>query len=130
MGQKIDQAKIETIRQEFLSGSTLRSLSGKHGVSLRSLADYSKNGEWEMQRKSQQLATGVEVLASAADKRVAAVVQRHHEDTKGVFDKLQMIADQASAFLADRKAELEKADFKDLASLLKLWSNRRVNCTT
>jgi hypothetical protein len=121
MTAPINSALIATIRQEFLGGESLRALAAKHGISLRTLASRSKNENWNQQRDLQRSATQLPAVAGAADRRAAQIAKDWKGRLGPLLDRTGEIADRVTELLS--QADLSGADFRDLATLLKLLTD-------
>jgi hypothetical protein len=118
MNLKMDPATAETCRQEFMAGTSLRDLAAKHGLSLRTLATYSRAGGWDAQRKLQRTATAVPALMEAVEARVEAVRGDWSARIAGLIENMGSVAERAGDLLARQK--FTGTDFRDLASLMRV----------
>lgn len=118
MGAKTDPALVAVMRQEFMAGESLRDLAQKHGLNLRTLARLAKAGDWNCQRGRQRLSTALPKLEKAADARVESIVTDWRGRLESIACQCTSVAGRASDLL--NRADLDQADFRDLASLLKI----------
>jgi hypothetical protein len=118
MGAKVDAATLATVRQDFMAGMSLRDLADKYGISLRTLATHSKKDEWAVQRDLQRFATTVPMLAEAADRRVEAVKGDWANVIERLTQNMMNAINKAGELLGEQS--LEKTDFKDQASLIRV----------
>jgi hypothetical protein len=103
---RIDPAKIEIARQDFLAGTPLRELAKKHGIGLRTLSQYSKDGGWSAERSRAADCCGIDKIkkiAKAADSRARSIDQAWK-------DRVGLVLDEVSALVAQETALLAAAD--------------------
>lgn len=118
MSAKIDEAKMEVIRMDFLAGCSLRELERRHGVSERAIAYRSKSEGWVAQRDMQRSAAAVPEIAAAADRRAEAVASGWKERVGFLCDQCSVVATRAMDLLVRR--DLSMADYRDLCSITKI----------
>lgn len=118
MGAKTDPTRVAVMRQDFMAGASLRQLAEKHGLTLRTLARWSRAGEWDKDRSRQRMSTALPSLERAADERAAAVNKTWEERLQGTIDSLAYVVERTSVMLTH--VDMEKSDLRDLCGMLKI----------
>lgn len=120
----VDPVLLETCHQLYLSGKTCREIADlmKGKVSRRSINRYSTQGGWLKERNA--LVAGkrahTDVISQAAGQRVELVDSEWREQLRSIVAKLTGQVDRRIDVLDSRKAEIEMADFREVATLLRL----------
>jgi formate dehydrogenase maturation protein FdhE len=104
----------ELAKQEFMAGATLRQLAKKHKRHLRTLANWSKEGNWDNERYIQRTATALPVLAETINKA-------WRERVESIVGTLTDVSMHAAILLAGKR--LDNLDYRELATLIKLLAD-------
>lgn len=116
---------VAAMRQEFLSGLSIRELSNKYHVSVRTIGKYSSLQGWDKERKAATVPSGVEVISAAADARVLAVQRSFGERVEVLAAQCASVAERAGAILD--KQTFDSADVKELAGTMRVMISNLVD---